>query len=928
MTPQTFYALRLQYFFAGIKEKDEEKVKYLGLILNFFETKCFQLGDEAHRNFDPLTRAIFGVGEYFHLPSEENDLFVELFKPLLGFEEVKCEGGQLVSELSRLRKNLLGAPSDADIKEVQRALATYMCRSSKLKIPKEHWKDLIEYWTHTKAKQPQYLLDIATHDRQKAGLIALTGYFILDLLPHIVKMRTELDHSRSIFQEEEFDTPCHHKTPSTTQYEDAHLGSALSVKGTAHRGLTEYQIRKLITSLLEKDWKEQKGHGTTETQSTTLFAEWVKETSFKSTHLRDIALSNPKQMEKLAKALERSPQVIEYYLTTFILPQVGYALEQLTCTPAHLANGFCCSILFTATPLAKQIYPQVIKEVRYDPAFEAEVVTEFCKKKNQKKMFVESPETFFTEMEKEPLFKGAHVFIDPAGFFCDDRNEEVVKKWLLASDLDGVFYFKEGRSLNVNKDEKVCLMLKSGLTIEIEGSNHLKEALAAHQLDWAKLKLGTYYDASHTESANILQKVGTTAYVYVADNLTASRLIQALMRLRGLLDEQMIQNVVWIYPKGVAKKIPLGSSKELDGAALFAWCVQNEVAQMEKRIILAGFQEIGFKIESPAAQELKKLVHDPKGQIALMEKYSGGFLEKNRHDPYGAYGEHEKDEKTAEVLRAYAKELYAKFGYTTPFDENTHMVEGINAIIEEVKKRIKTIPTNWGKKLSTEVEQHTRLQKETEQENYRPRPFDPLSSEGIYGDVGIDTPGYPFTSDIKPADEIFHTKGLTENFYLELNQRNTAKNAGKPMGENYLKPIDLFEIIITEKGTVAVVCINEITSTHLRRLEKETNNPELKHKAFIVSAEGKLIQKGKGVLAPTDEQIEKILKSQWMQDLAIDAALLRGEIIHPDRLLERIKTWKDFPQFWEKIVQALPNPENANRPAMNRLMAPARKGAT
>ena len=84
MTPQTFYALRLQYFFAGIKEKDEEKVKYLGLILNFFETKCFQLGDEAHRNFDPLTRAIFGVGEYFHLPSQENDLFCGAFQTPFG----------------------------------------------------------------------------------------------------------------------------------------------------------------------------------------------------------------------------------------------------------------------------------------------------------------------------------------------------------------------------------------------------------------------------------------------------------------------------------------------------------------------------------------------------------------------------------------------------------------------------------------------------------------------------------------------------------------------------------------------------------------------------------------------------------------------------------------------------------------------------
>ena len=261
MTPQTFYALRLQYFFAGIKEKDEEKVKYLSLILNFFETKCFQLGDEAHRNFDPLTRAIFGVGEYFHLPSQENDLFVELFKPLLGFEEIKCEGGQFVSELSRLKKNLLGAPSDADIKEVQKAFATYMCQSSKLKIPKEHWNDLIEYWTHTKAKQPQYLLDIAPHDRQQAGLIALTGYFILDLLPHIVKMRTELDHSRSIFQEEEFDTPCHHKTPSTTQFEDSHLGSAVSIKGYGPPGFIGISDQEIDRCLIRKGLERAKGDG-------------------------------------------------------------------------------------------------------------------------------------------------------------------------------------------------------------------------------------------------------------------------------------------------------------------------------------------------------------------------------------------------------------------------------------------------------------------------------------------------------------------------------------------------------------------------------------------------------------------------------------------------------------------------------------------
>lgn len=959
MTPQIYFALRLQYYFAGIMEEDEEKVKYLSLILNFFQEKCFMLGDEAHHNCDPLTRAIFGVGKYFYLPKEENALFLELLKPLLGFEKVLCDNGQTVSEVSRLEKNLLGTPSGKDVRRVQLALAKHMSQSALLKIPEEEREAFILYWTDKKCPQPQYLLKLAnTHhttspitqneqdwDLEKrllrharsphdflestpshdtlhpSDLIALTGYFILDLLPQLVKMRTELDHSRSIFQEEEFDTPCHHKTASTAQYEDPYLSSAVSIKGTSHRSLSEGQIRKLVMTLVEKDWKEQSELGTH--KNADLYAEWVKRTPFEHVHLRDISLSNPKQMEALTKVLARHPLVVEYYLTHFILPQIGYAMEQLTCTPAHLLEGFNCSILFTATPYSKQIYPRVVKEIRYDPLFEAEVVTEFCKAKNQKKIFVDAPETFFAEMqqrEHQELFKKTSVLLDPAGFYCDEQNGEIAKKWLLSSDLDGVFYFKEGRSLNVNKDERVCLLLKEGKNIELEGSNNLKEALATHKLDWDKLKLGTYFDASHTESANILQKVGTTALIYVADNLTVSRLIQALMRLRGLLDEKMIQSVVWVYPKEVARKIPHGSSNELDGAAIFAWSLRNEVKQMKKRIVLAAFQEISIKVETQAAAELKHHLHDPKKQIQLMKKYSKGFLEKNKHDPYGTYAEHEHEEETQKVLMTFAKESYARFGYSMPFHQNRALLKEIESIIRSVEQRIQKIATSWGRKLSLEVEQHTKLKKDAEQENYRPRPFDPISAMGIYGNCGIDNPDY-LKCDFRKVRSVFKTEGLTDNFYFELNQTLTAQNAGESMGEKYLKPIDFFEIVIPENGNpLAIVTVNEIISSHLECLAKGTENEAVKHKAFLVSAEGRLIQKGNGVLAPPEEMVDKILKSQWMQDLVIDAALLRGQIVHPDRLLERIKKWPNFPAFWNEVIEAQPNPETVNRAGMTRLI--------
>ena len=170
MTPQTYYALHLQYLFAGIKEKDQEKVKYLSLILDFFETQCLQIGDESHRNFDPLTRAIFGVGSFYLLPKEEHTLFLALLKPLLGFQTVMCDNKAPLSKVCRLEKNLVGTPSDEEVERGQRALAEHMSQSPLLNIPQEERKALITYWTDKKAAQPEYLRKLAEQDRQKAGL--------------------------------------------------------------------------------------------------------------------------------------------------------------------------------------------------------------------------------------------------------------------------------------------------------------------------------------------------------------------------------------------------------------------------------------------------------------------------------------------------------------------------------------------------------------------------------------------------------------------------------------------------------------------------------------------------------------------------------------------------------------------------------------
>lgn len=921
MTPQTFYALKLMHRYAALKEKDEAKVKWLGNILHFFKTDCFQIMDEMHGNLDALTRSIFGIGDFFTLPEHEQQLYMDLMRPLLGMEKVLCEDGEDVATASRLKANLLGTPTKEEIKKVRLALAKHMAASSHFEIPTNKQHEFIEYWTNKKAPEPELIQTWTKTDKKKADLAALTGYFILTLLKQICKMRTELDHTPSIFPEEEFDTPCHNKSPSTAQFDDPYRTLALSAKGTFHRQLSPSQVRRLIEKFVETDWREQGLTASCEETPTSLrFKAWVADSPLEHLHLRDVCLSNLKQMEQITDFLKSHPPAIEYYLLTKILAQVGYCPEQLVCTPVHLLQGFCVSAVFSATPLLPIAYPHTLKTVKYDPAFEAEVVTEYCKTKNQTYRYPETPGHFFESMKKDPSLGEVSVMLDPGGFLCDMTNDEVSDKWLASSDLDGVLSFKEERSEKnaSNGKNKIQLRMRDKRTFIFEGSNIEKEMEAVH-LNWKHLKIGTFYDAAHTESTNILQKAGARAVIFGGNFLTSSRLAQTLMRLRGFLDEKMMQTVIWAFQVDLAKKI-LGKHTSLNGAMIFNWSINNGADEIEKRAILAAYQDIAFWIENIADIEIETYLQDPKTQILLHEKYEKGFVEFSPHNPAALFAK-EKGESSAKVLWAYAEQRYNSFGYAIPFRENRPLLTILNEIIKRLEAKIERIATNSDQKFSKEVEQHCRLKRDTEQVQYRPRPFDPLSAEGVYGTLSVTDPEYPASSRLRPsARSVFKSPGLTDNLHFEQNQLLTAKNAGVPLNEQFIKPIDFFMIIFYEGQIWAEVTSNEIIATFLTDIAECKPNEKIKHQVLLVTANGMPCQRGHGPLKPQEEEIQKVLKSTWLKDLVIDAALLRGEVIHQERLLERLASWPDFEDFWKRTVEALPNPETANHLAISNLL--------
>ena len=354
MTPQALYALHLLYRLASIHEKNRDKVEWLSRILNFFKTKTLLLADEFHRNGDPLTRAIFGTGQFHFIPQNQRDLLMSLMYPLLGIQEVYTDDKEkrAVSTLSRMKSNLLGMPSSEDIDAIRKALALHLVTSPLLDIPVANQEEFVRYWSEKKQTPPQ-LMEMWSKgnsvEKERAGLLALANYFFEDMLENIPKMRTGLDHGVSIYPEEKFDTPCHHKSPTTAQFEDAFIAIVLTIKGYYHRGLSKADTREMLSKLVNQYYSAQSFNSANLQATSQQFTRWMATAphSIKTLNLADVDLNDVLLMDQLIAFLSKNQLTIDDYLQSEVLPQIGIAKEQFIVTPRHIMVGR--RLYFTAT---------------------------------------------------------------------------------------------------------------------------------------------------------------------------------------------------------------------------------------------------------------------------------------------------------------------------------------------------------------------------------------------------------------------------------------------------------------------------------------------------------------------------------------------------------------------------------------------------
>lgn len=895
MVPQTYHTLYLMWKNA-FKENDTNKIEKLSFILKLFHTKAFLIGDESHLIKDPLTMAIFGSGEFHSINPIEQQVIYKLTQQFLKIK-------------SQYNDNL---------QELQEAVGEFALKKYYSKYGDPVKKELLNYWV---SPSEEYIAYPSIYDEWKEDTDKLRApmvlHFIQDILPTLCTMRPDLDHGRSPYPEKEYDTPLRSKKKSPTEFENRYLATALTVKGYQFRGLNRWQVEKLLGHLLENAEAESSVLITNRDSSEKVFQAIVKGSEkFKHLSLYDIDFSK-EDFKHLAKHVGSNKKAINLYLKEFVLKTIGSPESLLTSTPAEMLRGFQNAVLFSGTPGNRLTYGLNISAVKENPESN-ELILETCHKDcNQEVLTVDSfePNRFFRSMKEfhSESYKKMEAIVDVGGKFCRYSNRKVAKSWLKNSDLDGVIYVKESFDPALDAKEKIQVIMKNKKEFELNGNDIKTSFLENGCLPWSELKIGMFYDASHTQSLDMILKKNIKFGVTVGKTTDFDQTLQGVNRPRGFIKPDMQQHAVWLIPKKLESRI--FSNEKRDFSAIEKWTKMNRKTKDESRIISAAFQEI----ESIFSHLALETILNQKDVIKKQESYNKHKSILNgsiQQDAFKKYGYRDRKLSTDDVLWNFAKCCLKKFDPQA--DENIKNFSGyqeLKTIIEDVHEAINTIPSKGEDLAVKEVQvqvSHKTKQKQTFETN---RYVEKISAVEEIGNLKITHPNYFDVSNVEDLQTLFNTQSLTSNLYLEINQYSTAKEHEQSLGVKFLKPIETVMILTfndPERYPVAMVLSNTFYDGITKSLIKGSDNPDINHQAFLIKPlandEWVVCLKGAGRLKPDDEKIKEILGSDWAKSLLDDVLLLQGKISNLGRITERAKKDPNFVPLLKKIAESQPNP--------------------
>jgi hypothetical protein len=274
-------------------------------------------------------------------------------------------------------------------------------------------------------------------------------------------------------------------------------------------------------------------------------------------HLLD--LKDDHHMGVTYKLLQNIPQVIEYYLDTFVFPlTMEHHHEKISASGQDLGGEmmFGRRVGFSGTP--SDLLPEELGQCHFDECVDGKILDYMTSQAICSTRLLSSSwsvKSLLDDIIKaDPPF---HVLIDSGALVTGMSNYETAK-YLITNGLNDQF---EGVVYLDNKDRKMILM------------RHGMNVVRLNQSGIPPDRRFSFYDQIHTTGMDIHQTIDARAVLTLGKDMTFRDYAQGAFRMRGIGKGQTVH--MFVIPE-VLRLIDDQMKKGATGASLFKPAVQQQ----------------------------------------------------------------------------------------------------------------------------------------------------------------------------------------------------------------------------------------------------------------------------------------------------------------------------------------------------------------
>jgi hypothetical protein len=901
-TPETWHSLHLQWQLQ-LSRKNYKDAKALASIFKFLKEKGVFIIDEQHRNGSSMSESNIAGGNPTVYPEYESDIVIKAYDVFYGWNDkpIKLSDGNYLHDHLGLSHNQQVSLSAKMRKEIFMVFAEYMMQF--LQIPQDRHQEVFQYLVDEKSVSPTLYEslklnpvdtdeiiphDIDEHFWQKIDLVK---GLITALLPHAFSQKDMIDYGPSPkFDDDVFD-PYILGDPAGPKFQDPDVAVTLTVQGSRQHSLNENQMARYLTFKL-KQLTQARIEGIAET------ADFIKKFNqlkppqkYPLESIEKGHLTNPMIIAEYIKSLGRNRFVIAEFEKEFSVKKVKIYPYKFCSTSQEFSVGAKNVIHTSATLGTLEENPYVESSDLFitTKEFMSNVIQRAMLPHNQETHWIDdtTPSDFLENLHANNVdFTRVEGIINIGGR-CKDASP---KDW-----AEAVITFSQKHQLGyagviISKDERVgssiekrfYIVRPNELDVLIEGSD-IKKALS--KLNLSNARFFKVYSPELTTGTDLSLAPDAIMLFTIGENTSISAYVQAIMRMRGFLDNPIdpskSQGLIWVgSPKIKQMLIELYGNASPAEALLHG--VVCQVLMENDAIRMRSLQDIEMIVRGIVKDILE-------ANPEKFDVHEGAFKLEMNNDPRSKYGVQVTEVETRAFLKSYAKRFAAKAAIN--LEDFPKAKRRIKAAIQQVGAKINMMESPVKASLGATLHQHKEVdEQQNQQVQQKQHKYHSGSSclekiEVNYANeelrIGSITALQPNPAYL--ANQVLGVDWLLPNLYFLPNFYGTTRDtvagttrdtvAGKNLKHSSF--ILAFQDKSTGKKDYRLISVNDAKLYSLQLQERDRKN-EASQTAVIFTSNGIVHQTDRSAEGLSVSEIEKWQESDEFRLVLAQAGLIDG----------------------------------------------------